>query len=190
MTISESKTDAPTPAGWPLWQPPPGLPEPARQVWLAGLGALARAQAEGGKAFEALVCQGLALQTQANQVAQQQIAHAAQAATQHLDGLSGIFEDRVARALTHMGLPTAQDWAAWQARLQTLEITLRDVLRAAPTAAPQPSAAQPPVRLPAHVPAPSSVTTSRHIPQTLARAKGKPTPRASSGKKTRTPPSP
>jgi poly(hydroxyalkanoate) granule-associated protein len=188
MTTSESKPDDPVPAGWPLWQPPPGLPEPARQVWLAGLGALARAQAEGGKAFETLVHQGLALQTQASQVAQQHMAQAAQAATQHLGGLSGIFEDRVARALTHLGWPTAQDWAAWQARLQTLETTLQDVLRATPQTASQPATAKPPVKAAPRAPAPAPATAKRAAKKTPARAKIK--PRAPSGNRTRASPAP
>ena len=170
---SESKTDAPSAVDGPLWQPPPGLPEPARQVWLAGLGALARAQAEGGKAFESLVRQGLALQTQAGQVAREQIAEAAHAAAQpweRLSGLSSIFEDRVARALTHLGLPAAQDWAALQARVQALEAALQDVLCATPRATPSAAPAKPAARKPP------------------ARAKIK--PRVPSGKKTRTPPSP
>jgi poly(hydroxyalkanoate) granule-associated protein len=117
-------------ANWPLWQPPPGLPEPAREVWLAGLGALARAQAEGGKAFEALVRQGLTLQAQTSEVAQARIAEAAQAAAQPwqqlsgLGGLSSLFEDRVAHALAQLGLPTAHDWAALQARVKALEAGL------------------------------------------------------------------
>jgi|GEM_PF-3334681 len=127
---SEIETEDSSIANWPLWQPPPGLPEPAREVWLAGLGALARAQAEGGKAFEALVRQGMSLQTQASQVAREHLAEAAQAAAQpwqqldSLHGLSSLFEDRVARALAHLGLPTAQDWTALQARVQALEAAL------------------------------------------------------------------
>jgi poly(hydroxyalkanoate) granule-associated protein len=136
------ETDEPAPAGWPHWQPPPGLPEPARQVWLAGLGALARAQAEGGKAFETLVHQGLALQTQATQMAQERLTEAAQTATQPWERLSGIFEDRVARALASLGLPTAQDWAALQARVQALEAAVQDVSRAKP----QPTATRRPAK--------------------------------------------
>ncbi|MDR0458751.1 MAG: phasin family protein [Burkholderiaceae bacterium] len=173
MASDPSKPDAPSIADEPLWQPPPGLPEPARQVWLAGLGALARAQAEGGKTFESLVRQGLSLQTQASQVARQRIAEAAQAATQpweRLSGLSGIFEDRVARALAHLGQPAAQDWAALQARVQALETALQDVLRAAPRAA-----------SPAAPPKPAAPKPRNRV---------KINPRAPSDKKTRTPPLP
>jgi poly(hydroxyalkanoate) granule-associated protein len=134
---SESKTDDFSLAESPLWQPPPGLPEPARQVWLAGLGALSRAQAEGGKAFEALARQGLALQTQASEAARERIAEVTQAAAQPWERLSGIFEDRVAHALARLGLPTAQDWAALQARVQALEAALHNISRAPPQSAPR-----------------------------------------------------
>jgi len=163
---SAPDTDDPSPADSPFWQPPAGLPEPARQVWLAGLGAFSRAQAEGGKAFEALVRQGLTLQTQASEAARERIAEVTQAATQPWERLSGIFEDRVARALAHMGLPAAQDWAALQARVQALETALQNLSRAAPKTAPRPAAAK--------------------------RAASQPTtrPRPPAGKKTRTRPSP
>ena len=178
---SDSKTDDSSPASWPLWQPPPGLPEPARQVWLAGLGALSRAQAEGGKAFESLVRQGLTLQTQASQMAQERIAEAAQAASQpwqHLSGLNSIFADRVAHALAHLGLPTAQDWAALHARVQALEAAWQDGWRTAPKTAPQPVTAKPAAR-----PASAPVTPQRAARKPVTGAKVK--PRASSGKKTR-----
>jgi poly(hydroxyalkanoate) granule-associated protein len=163
---AESETNDPSLAGSPLWQPPAGLPEPARQVWLAGLGAFSRAQAEGGKAFEALVRQGLVLQTQASEVARERIAEVTQATTQPWERLSGIFEDRVARALAHMGLPAAQDWVALQARVQALETALQSLSHAAPKTAPRPAAAK--------------------------RAANKPPaqPRAPSGKKPRTRPLP
>jgi poly(hydroxyalkanoate) granule-associated protein len=177
---SESKPDDSAPAGSPLWQPPAGLPEPARQVWLAGLGALARAQAEGGKAFEALVRQGVALQTQASEAARERIAEAAHAATQPWERLSGIFEDRVARALTHLGQPSAEDWAALQARVQALEVALQDVLRGAPKAKTlRPSVAK---KL-----AKSAATGKPTAQKSPVRAT---TTRAASGKKARTLPSP
>ena len=38
------------------------IKESAQQIWLAGLGAFAKAQEEGGKAFESLVKEGLTIQ--------------------------------------------------------------------------------------------------------------------------------
>ena len=41
----------------------------AQQIWLAGLGAFSKAQAEGGKVFEALVKEGVSLQRKTQTVA-------------------------------------------------------------------------------------------------------------------------
>ncbi|HQX93164.1 MAG TPA: phasin family protein, partial [Thermomonas sp.] len=38
------------------------ITESAQQIWLAGMGAFNRAQAEGGKLFESLVRDGLSLE--------------------------------------------------------------------------------------------------------------------------------
>ena len=42
----------------------------AQQIWLAGLGAFAKAQEEGGKVFEALVKEGMGLQKKTQSVAE------------------------------------------------------------------------------------------------------------------------
>jgi polyhydroxyalkanoate synthesis regulator phasin len=43
-----------------------------------------------------------------------------------MDKLEGIFEERVAKALQSMGLPSAQDLAALEARVAALETQLAD----------------------------------------------------------------
>ena len=97
----------------------------AQNVWLAGLGALANAQAEGSKAFEALVKQGLEMQTKAQELARERMsAMADPTSTGSWNRLGGIFENRVARALASMGMPSAQDIAALQARVEALEQAL------------------------------------------------------------------
>ena len=58
MPRTYSNDDAPDPAH----ELPRMARESAQQVWLAGLGAFAKAQQEGGKVFEALVREGQALQ--------------------------------------------------------------------------------------------------------------------------------
>ncbi|MDR2153465.1 MAG: phasin family protein [Burkholderiaceae bacterium] len=109
-------------------------PESAHNIWLAGLGALARAQAEGGRAFEALVKQGLEMQNQTQTLAKERMAEAAQQMQQQMQAmttqappwnrLGGIFEQRVAQALAGLGMPTAQELAALTARVQALEQAL------------------------------------------------------------------
>lgn len=114
----------------------------AHNIWLAGLGALAQAQAsaqaEGSKAFEALVHQGLEMQARTQALAKEQWDEAAQrlnALTTHAsenswDRLGGIFQSRVARALSSLGMPPAGDLKALEERVAKLEAEVKR-LRAA-----------------------------------------------------------
>ncbi|MCL1961647.1 MAG: phasin family protein [Desulfovibrionaceae bacterium] len=121
-------------------------PASAHNIWLAGLGALASAQAEGSKVFEALVQQGIEMQSKTQSLAKERMAEVAQrmeSITRQAAGavaptwnrLGGIFEDRVAQALTGLGMPTAQELAALTARVEALERALGQA---------QPEAARPP----------------------------------------------
>ena len=105
--------------------------ESAQQIWLAGLGAFSKAQAEGGKVFEALVKEGVNMQRKTQTVAEEKITEAAQrmtsAATEmgsraagQWDKLETIFEDRVAKALGRLGIPTARDLQALNERIDAL----------------------------------------------------------------------
>jgi poly(hydroxyalkanoate) granule-associated protein len=92
----------------------------AQQIWLAGMGAFSKAQAEGGKVFESLVKEGVHLQRKTQAVAEEKIGEvtgkmSAMAgdvtakAGQHWDKLETIFEERTAKALNKLGVPTAKD---------------------------------------------------------------------------------
>ena len=52
------------------------IKDSAQQIWLAGLGAFSKAQEEGGKAFESLVKEGLAIQRKTQAVAEERISEA------------------------------------------------------------------------------------------------------------------
>lgn len=103
----------------------------AQQIWQAGLGAFAKAQAEGSKAFEALVKEGTALQRKTQAVAEEKISEATSRvtamagditskATGQWDKLESIFEERVAKALNKLGVPSAKDINALIARIDEL----------------------------------------------------------------------
>jgi poly(hydroxyalkanoate) granule-associated protein len=90
------------------------------QIWLAGLGAFARAQAEGMKMFEALVQQGEKLETRTRAAAADTAAAArgvAAAKAKEMQQMAGgtwdkleqVFEDRVERALSKLGVYTQND---------------------------------------------------------------------------------
>ena len=103
----------------------------AQQIWLAGLGAFSKAQEEGGKVFEALVKEGVTLQRKTQSSAEDKITEATSRmaslasgftsrATGQWDKLESIFEDRVARALKKLGVPSADDVAQLAARVEEL----------------------------------------------------------------------
>ena len=81
----------------------------AHQIWLAGLGAFAKAQEEGNKVFDALVKEGESIQNKTRKVADEQIAVVTGKAVGTWDRLEQVFEDRVARALSSLGVPSKKD---------------------------------------------------------------------------------
>jgi poly(hydroxyalkanoate) granule-associated protein len=83
--------------------------ESAQQIWLAGLGAYAKTQEEGGKVFDALVKEGEVLQAKTRQVADEKIAEVADKTVGTWGRLEQVFEDRVARAVSTLGMPTRKD---------------------------------------------------------------------------------
>lgn len=113
----------------------PGSREAASQIWLAGLGAFAKAQEQGGKVFEALVKEGVAWQRKTQSMAEEKLteagermASAAQALSSRTTGswdrLETLFEDRVARALERLGMPSAREVQALADRIESLERAL------------------------------------------------------------------
>ena len=107
----------------------------ANHIWLAGLGAFAKAQQEGGKVFESLIKDGLHMQQQTQQVAEEKIAQATHTmsnlASQFTERAGGswdrvetLFEQRVAKAMHRLGWPSADDVAALHARMAALEQAL------------------------------------------------------------------
>ena len=83
--------------------------ESANQIWLAGLGAFAKAQAEGQKVFDALVTEGQRLQDETKTAADERIAEIRSKGVGAWDKLEKVFEDRVARALHSLNVPTRKD---------------------------------------------------------------------------------
>jgi len=78
-------------------------------IWLAGLGAFAKAQEEGGKLFDALVKEGEAAQARYSKSAQEAISDARAKATETWDKLEQVFQDRVDRAMKTLNVSTKDD---------------------------------------------------------------------------------
>jgi poly(hydroxyalkanoate) granule-associated protein len=131
------------------------IKDSAQQIWLAGLGAFSKAQAEGGKAFDTLVKEGLSIQRKSQAVAEERINEATQRmssmandigskAAGQWDKLENIFEDRVAKALNKLGVPSARDIEALIERIDALSASVagKPVKAAVPRKAPAKAAAK------------------------------------------------
>ena len=123
----------------------------AQQIWLAGLGAFAKAQEEGSKVFDALVKEGMSIQRKTQSVAEEKITEATSRmsdmandiqskAGNRWDKLENIFEERVAKALSKLGVPSAKEVNALAARVDHLDKTM---MKMHGPAAAAPSGAQP-----------------------------------------------
>ena len=114
----------------------------SHQIWLAGLGAFSRAQEEGMKMFETLVQQGEHLEQRTRQAAAD-TAGAAKAKAKEVQQMAGgtwdkleqVFEDRVARALSKLGVYTQNDVQRLADRVDELSAKVDALLRSGRTAA-------------------------------------------------------
>jgi poly(hydroxyalkanoate) granule-associated protein len=116
----------------------------AQQIWQAGLGALARAQAGAPKVFEELMREGGKLQGGALDAAQKAVMQAFRGAQQTVnrrvdtvreqagetwDNLEKIFQARVQRALQQLDMPSAEEIEALRRRVDKLAADLDRVKR-------------------------------------------------------------
>jgi poly(hydroxyalkanoate) granule-associated protein len=115
--------------------------ESSHQIWLAGLGAFAKAQQGGAKVFDALVKQGEMLEAKTRKAAAS-TAEAARDAAKHKakemqamaggtwDKLEQVFEDRVSRALGKLGVHTSADVERLSQRVNELSEAVNALLKA------------------------------------------------------------
>lgn len=126
--------------------------ESASQIWLAGLGAFAKAQEEGGKVFETLVKEGLSIQRKTQAAAEEKLSEAttrmasmatdiSSKASGQWDKLETIFEERVSKALNKLGVPSAKDIDALIARIDELNRNVAKLSAKSSAAAPRAKAA-------------------------------------------------
>lgn len=132
-SASKTKSKASSASASPLSG---AIKDSAQQIWLAGLGAFSKAQAEGGKAFETLVKEGLSIQRKTQAVAEDRISEAtdrvshmaadfSSKATGKWDKLENIFEDRVAKALNSLGVPSSREIETLVERIDALTLQVQ-----------------------------------------------------------------
>jgi poly(hydroxyalkanoate) granule-associated protein len=117
-----------------------GVLDSSHQIWLAGLGAFSQAKQEGAKLFETLVKQGEELQDRTKRAATETAAAARGAATAKAkemqqmaggtwDKLEQVFEDRVEKALSKLGVYTQNDVQRLAARVDELAAAVNRLVK-------------------------------------------------------------
>ena len=101
----------------------------SKDIWLASLGAMAQAQAAAQEQMHEAAAHF-------NQMTQGLSAGLVQPMAVKVDRLEHLFEDRVARALKSLGLPTAHEVADLQERVAALEAALGQKVAPATAKAP------------------------------------------------------
>ena len=120
---------------------PKAVLESSHQIWLAGLGAFAKAQQGGKQVFDMLVKQGEQLEAKTRTAASQTAEAArevAKAKAKEMQAMAGgtwdkleqVFEDRVARALGHLGVYTSADVERLTERVNELSEAVNALLKA------------------------------------------------------------
>jgi poly(hydroxyalkanoate) granule-associated protein len=122
----------------------------AQKIWLAGLGAFSRARTEGDRMFETLVEQGKTLRSRATSAADEamktvraQAQTAGADAAGRWDKLEQVFEERVSRALSRLGVLTSREVGDLSRRVEELNENVRSLMGGTkPSRAPRPTAAR------------------------------------------------
>ncbi|MFZ2288283.1 MAG: phasin family protein [Halopseudomonas yangmingensis] len=110
----------------------------AHQIWLAGLGAYAKAGKEGAEYFKSLVSEGEEVEKQGKELINTQIEAASSKVesfkekVQEKTGgrfakVEEVFDERVASALGRMGIPSKKDVDQLSAKLDDLTAAIKSL---------------------------------------------------------------
>ena len=114
-----------------------------RKVWLAGLGAFALAEEGGSRLFTALVEEGEKVEAHTRQATQEKVEavknqwentveELRDRATDTFDGMEQLLEDRMARVLLRLGVPTSEDVQELIERIEDINTTIKALLDKSP----------------------------------------------------------
>lgn len=106
------------------------------QIWLAGLGAFAKAEEEGGKFFDALVDTGRDLESKTRDKSESRVEEIKERVRHRtgetMDKMEKAFDERLNKALSRLGIPNKREVEALQRRVQELTAALDDMSRSEP----------------------------------------------------------
>ncbi|HSX62978.1 MAG TPA: phasin family protein [Tahibacter sp.] len=123
----------------------------AQQIWLAGLGAFAKAQEEGTRLFDSLVREGVSLEQKTRKLAmgkadevrgavESSVSQVKERTQETWDKLEKVFEERVSRSLGKLGVPGRKELNEIAERVEELSREIRK-LNPKPARAAKPAAA-------------------------------------------------
>jgi poly(hydroxyalkanoate) granule-associated protein len=98
--------------------------EAFHQIWLAGLGAVSKAQSGSPQLLEDLIIEGAWVHARARGATKQALRGAARRSPNTLDDLEKIFQRRVHSALTRLGVPSAAEIDTLSRRLDALDANI------------------------------------------------------------------
>ena len=119
---------------------PVHLIENVQQIWLAGMGAIARAQKEGPAAFQEAVADGFKLLNRSRSTAEQvirdafesaqetvqsRVGSAREQATETWDNLEALFQSRVHKAMQQLGVPSGEEIRLLTQRVEELNASVQ-----------------------------------------------------------------
>jgi len=112
--------------------------ESAQEIWLAGMGAFAKAQGGGGKLFETLLREGASLEQKTRKLAtgkvdevrgavETGVTQVRERTQETWDKLEQVFENRVSRALSKLGVPGRKELDELAKRVEELNREVRRI---------------------------------------------------------------
>ena len=109
---------------------PRDLRKYTHQIWLAGLGAFARAEEEGSRFFDTLVDIGRSLESSAQDKSESRVEEIKERVRSRtgetMDKMEGAFDERLNKALSRLGIPNKREVEALQQRVQELTEALEE----------------------------------------------------------------
>ncbi len=123
MSDSEKKSEAESSS-----QLSEKIKDSARQIWLAGLGAYTKAEEDTGRFFDKLVKEGEEIESKTRgavekriRVVEDTVEGVKEKANGTLNKLETVFDKRVSAALKRLHIPSHEEIAKLEARIQELE---------------------------------------------------------------------
>jgi len=101
------------------------------QIWLAGLGAFARAEEEGSKFFDTLVDVGKDLESRTKDKSESRVEEIKERVRSRtgetMDKMEKAFDERLNKALSKLGIPNKREVETLQQKVQELTAALEEM---------------------------------------------------------------